>query len=80
MLSLQGLRMLRLHRELCSSLVPWTLYCWRPQLLLMMTMMMMTVWKDWTTLKTYWCAAGFLRPTHQQLASQSILDREALLL
>ena len=53
------------------------MYSWRTQLPLMM-MMMMTVWKDWTTLKTYWYAAGFLRLTHQQVAYQSICDRKAL--
>lgn len=63
---------------LWSSLLPWMMCCWRPQLFLMMMMTMMTVWKDWMTLKIYWYAAYFLRLTHQQSAFQSLSDREVL--
>ena len=65
-LSLQELGSLRRCRVMCSSLLLWVMCCSGPQLLLTMTMM--TAWKDWTTLKTYWYAAGFLRLMRQRTA------------
>ena len=68
-LSLQGLGSQCRCRVMSISLLRWRMWCRGPQLLLTMTR---TVWKDWTTLKTYWYVADSLQLTHQNSALQSI--------